>query len=76
MKKLIWIFLIATTSCQSNEVESETNVDNTDELVERSTKPLVSVFKVENKLFKDYFHTQGSVAVSYTHLTLPTICSV
>ena len=46
MKKLIWIFLIATTSCQSNEVESETNVDNTDELVERSTKPLVSVFKV------------------------------
>ena len=76
MKKLIWIFLIATTSCQSNEVESETNVDNTDELVDRSTKPLVSVFKVENKLFKDYFHTQGSVVSKEIAFVKPEINGV
>jgi membrane fusion protein (multidrug efflux system) len=76
MKKLIWIFLIATSSCQSNDLESEINVDKTDEAVEISTKPLVSVFKVENKLFKDYFHTQGSVVSKEIAFVKPEINGV
>ena len=58
MKKLIWLILLAFVSCGSDEtISAEPLEENSYEV----GKPLVSVLKVEKKIFKDFFKAQGSV---------------
>lgn len=58
MRKLIWFALFAFISCNSNEAEVvEPNLEGEAVL----NKPLVSVYKVQTKTFRDFFNAQGSV---------------
>ena len=58
MKKLIWLILLAFTSCGSNEKTSPEPLEvNSSEV----KKPLISILKVKKKTFKDFFKAQGSV---------------
>ena len=58
MKKLIWLTLLAFTSCGSNEKTSPEPLEiNSSEV----KKPLISILKVKKKTFKDFFKAQGSV---------------
>ena len=58
MKKLIWLTLLALVSCGSKETTSAEPLKEDSFEVK---KPLVSILKIEKKIFKDFFKAQGSV---------------